>query len=407
MTTPSALDPLRLAQRAASLKPSATLAQVARVKELIAGGESILELTAGEPDFGPPKAAEAAAIACIQAGEGRYTAAAGTPALRAAAAEWASQTTGLEYGPEELVVTTGAKLALCQALLALVENGDSVLFPSPCWTSYPEMIRLAGGCPVKVPSGDDFLPRVEDLENARAKAQNPRAIMLCTPGNPTGVVYPRALLEEIGDWAKSHGLALLSDEIYANLVFGNAQHVSPIEAGGMKDSSIWIGGMSKAYAMTGWRMGFLAASAPIAKRITGLQSQLASSPNAISQAASLAALQEGGAEREAMRVEFEKRAILVADAIDAIPGLACPRPEGAFYAFPSCKKLLGKTDPETGRVIRSGDDLSELLLEADQVATIGGSAFGAPDCLRLSFAASEGVLQEALKRIARRVAGLT
>ncbi len=401
---PETTSPLSLSARAASLQPSATLAMVARVAQLRSEGVEVLSLTAGEPDFGPPKAAERAGIEAIQAGKGRYTAGAGMMELRAAAAEQIRHEIGVDYAPEEVIVTTGGKLGINQALLALVDPGARVLIPTPCWTSYPEMVRIAGGEPVMIPCGPDHLPRLEDLEAASPGAC---ALLLNTPCNPTGAVYPAELCARIGDWAQEKGIVVISDEIYAALTYHGARHVSPIAASpGLREQAVWIGGMSKAYAMTGWRMGFLAAPRPLAKAVSGLQSQLASSPNAISQIASLAALEEGGEEREAMRQAFERRCKLVSDRLREMPGIECPVPQGAFYAFPSVAAHFGKTDPATGRTIRSGDDFGEVLLEADHIGVIGGSAFGAPDNFRLSFAAAEEVLVEALERIGNRLAAL-
>jgi len=378
---------------------------VARVAQLRSEGVDVLSLTAGEPDFGPPQAAERAGIEAIRAGKGRYTAGAGMMELRTAAAEMIRDEIGVEYAPEEVIVTTGGKLGINQALLALVDPGAKVLIPTPCWTSYPEMVKIAGGEPVMVPCGEDHLPRIEDLDAAAGPGTC--ALLLNTPGNPTGAVFPAELCAAIGDWALDRGVVVISDEIYAALTYHGARHVSPIAASpGLREQAVWIGGMSKAYAMTGWRMGYLAAPRALAKAVSSLQSQLASSPNAISQIASLAVLQEGREEREQMRQAFERRCSLVAESLQAMPGISCPMPQGAFYAFPSVREHFGKTDPVTGRVIQSGDDFGEVLLEADHVGVIGGSAFGAPDNFRLSFAAAEEVLVESLQRIGNRLAAL-
>ena len=326
--------------------------------------------------------------------------------LREAICEHIQQDIGLSYAPSEIVVTNGAKIGIAQALLALVQAGDEVVIPTPSWTSYPEIVGIADATPVLVPCGPDHLPRVADLEAARTPRT--RVLLLNTPSNPTGVVYPEATLRELGEWALAHDIVVLSDEIYAALTFDGAVHRSPLAVvPGLRETSVWIGGMSKAYAMTGWRMGFLAAPEPLAKKIGALQSQLAGSPCAISQEASVAALREGAAEREAMRAAFESRSQLVVEGLRAIPGLECAMPQGAFYAFPSLGAYLGKTEPTTGRRIDSGDDLAELLLELDRVSFIGGGAFGKPDAFRLSFAASEEVLREALRRIAARLATLS
>lgn len=379
---------------------------VQRVRELRAEGVDVLALTAGEPDFTPPRAAEEAGIAAIREGRGKYTPASGTQTLREAVCEHISQDIGLSYGASEIVVTNGAKIGIAQALLALVQAGDEVIVPTPCWTSYPEIVGMTDARPVMVACGPDHLPRVADLEAART--ERTRAILLNTPSNPTGVVYPASVLRELGEWALAHDIAVISDEIYAALTFDGAVHRSPLAVvPGLRETSVWIGGMSKAYAMTGWRMGFLAAPKPLAKKIDALQSQLAGSPGAISQEASVAALREGGAEREIMRQAFERRCHLVVEALRAIPGLQCELPQGAFYAFPSLGDYLGRTEPVTGRRIDSGDDLAEVLLELDRVSCIGGTAFGQPDAFRLSFAASEEVLREALDRITARLATLS
>jgi aspartate aminotransferase len=399
--TPS---PPRLSRRATALAPSATLEMVARVKALQARGVEILDLTAGEPDFAPPEAAAEGARAAIAANQGRYTAAAGMPELRAAVAARTEADFGLRYAPEQIVVTSGAKIAIGQALLCLVDPGEEVLIPSPYWTSYPEMVKLAEGVPVIVPCDAAFRPQVAALE--AAWTPRTRALLLNTPSNPTGAVYPEALLAEIGAWALRRGVPLISDEIYASLTYG-VPHVSPLRAApGLLHTSVWIGGMSKAFAMTGWRMGFLAGPPALAGAVARMQSQLASSPNAISQHASLAALRGGLAERDRMRTAFAKRAELVVKALRAIPGLECPQPEGAFYAFPRLGAHLGRKHGPDGRLIATGEDFAALLLELDGVAVMGGSAFGAPDAVRLSFATSERVLTRALEKIAARLASL-
>lgn len=387
------------------MAPSATLQMVARVRDLQAQGVEIIDLTAGEPDFGPPAAAEAAGIAAIEQGKGRYTAAAGSAELRAAAAKLALRETGIAYRPEETLVTTGAKLGICQALMALTNPGDEVIYPTPCWTSYPEMVKLTGGWPVPVKCGSNHLPTLEALEAGRSSRT--KAMLLNTPCNPTGAVYPEALLKEIGEWALEHDITIISDEIYSALTYHGAVHHSPMKVvPALREQAVWIGGMSKAYAMTGWRMGFMCGPEKIIKSISGLQSQLASSPNAISQLASIAALEQGDADRDEMHKAFSERCTLVADALVAMEGVECPRPQGAFYAFPSFDSFLGKTDPQSGRLINSGDNLAECLLENDQLAVIGGSAFGAANSIRISFAASREELEQAMQRLANRLKSL-
>ena len=379
---------------------------VQRVREMRAEGVEVLALTAGEPDFTPPRAAEEAGIAAIREGRGKYTPASGTQTLREAICEHISQDIGLSYGASEIVVTHGAKIGIAQALMALVQAGDEVIVPTPCWSSYPEIVGITDARPVLVPCGPDHQPRVADLEAART--ERTRAILLNTPSNPTGAVYSEAVLRELGEWALEHEIVVLSDEIYAALTFDGAVHRSPLAVvPGLRETSVWIGGMSKAYAMTGWRMGFVVAPQPLAQKIGALQSQLVGSPCAISQEASVAALREGAAERETMRQAFERRCHMVVEALRAIPGLECALPQGAFYAFPSLGEYLGRTEPTSGRRIESGDDLAEVLLELDRVSCIGGTAFGKPDAFRLSFAAADEVLREALDRISARLATLS
>lgn len=402
---PAARPSLPLSRRAALLQPSATLQMIGRVRSLRDQGVQVLDLTAGEPDFHPPRAAEEAGIEAIRAGRGRYTPAAGLPELREAVVDHLRTDFGLEYAPAEVMVTPGAKLAISQALLALVEEGERVLIPAPYWTSYPEMVRLAGGEPVLVPCDENLLPRVEDLEAAWKEGTS--VLLLNTPCNPSGVVLPQERARAIAQWALARGVWVVSDEIYALLTYDGARHVSPIAAcPPLREQAVWIGGMSKAYAMTGWRMGFLAAPEALVRSLTALQGQLASSPPAISQVASVWALRNGGEDREAMRRAFERRRRMVVEALRRIPGLTVAEPRGAFYAFPRLGALLGSRDPATGREIRTGADLVEILLEADRVATIAGDAFGAPDAFRLSFAAADEVLEEALRRLAARLAAL-
>ncbi|PCH83577.1 MAG: aspartate aminotransferase [Planctomycetota bacterium] len=397
---------LTLSARVRTLTPSATLRMVARVRALQAQGVDIIDLTAGEPDCGPPAAAEAAGIAAIKAGHGRYTAASGTPELRAAAARLAERETGVPYSAEETLVTSGAKLGICQALMALLNAGDEVLYPVPCWTSYPEMVKLTGGKPVGVACDENHLPTMAALEAGRSERS--KVLLLNTPCNPTGAVYPEGLLKQIGEWAIQHRIAVISDEIYSALTYHGAKHISPMKAvPALREQAVWIGGMSKTYAMTGWRIGFMAGPAPLIKSIGALQSQLASSPNAISQLASIAALEQGDEELKQMRDAFETRCTLVADALASMDGVNCPRPQGAFYAFPSFSSYIGKTDPDTGRHIGSGDELAEVLLEADHVAVMGGSAFGAPEAIRISFAASDEQLSQAMTRLQKRLERLS
>ena len=404
MKMPVDSPPIPLSNRVAALQPSATLAMIGRVAALRAAGETILDLTAGEPDSGPPAAAEEAGIRAIREGRGRYTAAAGLMELREEIAGWIQEEVGLTYQASEIVVTAGAKIAINQALMAVLNPGDEVLIPAPYWTSYPEMVRLAGGTPVIVNCDAEYRPRVADLEKARTAKT--RVLLLNTPNNPTGAVLPKNLLQEIGVWAADAGICVVSDEIYGSLTFG-ADHHSPLALHpALQETSFWISGVSKAFAMTGWRVGFIAARKSLAEAVARIQSQLVSSPPAISQHAALAALQQGAEARSQMVASFTQRRDRVMAAFAAMPGIVCPKPEGAFYAFPSVAGLIGRTDPGSGNIIQSGDDFAELLLEQDRVAVIGGAAFGDASGFRLSFAAGDEVLDQALERISKRIASL-
>lgn len=388
-------------EKMGQIEDSATLSVMGKVKGLIAQGVDIINLTAGEPDFSPPQCVNDAAIKAIQNGMGRYTPSAGLIELRDIVAKSIRNEIGIEYQAENVVVCNGAKIAIVQALMAILNDGDEVLIPFPCWTSYPEMVKLAGGVPVMVACDENMLPDMSALDAACNKRTV--AILINTPSNPTGVVFPKDFTRELGEWCLAKGLRVISDEMYCSLTYNGIEHHSPLKlVPELQKTSAWIGGMSKSYAMTGWRMGFFSGPKDWAALVGRIQSQLTGSPNAIAQQASMAGLSHGMPEREAMRLEFEKRSKLIADGIDAIEGISCPEPQGAFYCFVNISSLIGLTD-ESGITINSGDDFSKLLLEVDKVATIGGGAFGAPNHFRISFAASETELERALEKLSSRV----
>lgn len=388
-------------EKMSQIEDSATLSVMGKVKGLIAQGVDIINLTAGEPDFSPPQCVNDAAVEAIHSGMGRYTPSAGLPELRKVVATTINDEVGLNYKAENIVVCNGGKIAIVQALMTILNEGDEVLIPYPCWTSYPEMVKLAGGVPAMVACDVNMLPDISALE----AACNNRtvAILINTPSNPTGVVFPKEFTRQLGEWCLEKQLRVISDEMYCSLTYNGAQHHSPLKlVPELQKTSAWIGGMSKSFAMTGWRMGYLAAPSDWAKLVGRIQSQLAGSPNAISQIASIAGLTNGMPEREAMRLEFEKRSELVTTRISAIEGISCPEPQGAFYCFVDISKLIGCTH-EDGTVINNGDDFSDLLLTVDQVATIGGLAFGSDNHFRISFAASEAELECALEKLSARV----
>ncbi|MBC8369853.1 MAG: pyridoxal phosphate-dependent aminotransferase [Planctomycetes bacterium] len=383
------------------IEESATLSVMGKVKGLIAQGVDIINLTAGEPDFTPPQCVNDAAIAAINAGLGRYTPSAGLLELRETAAAAINNEVGLSYSAENVVICNGGKIAIVQALMAILDEGDEVLIPYPCWTSYPEMVKLAGGTPVMVDCDENMLPDMQALEDACN--ERTVAILINTPSNPTGVVFPKDYLLQLGRWCLDKRLRVISDEMYCSLTYGGVKHYSPLAlVPELEKTSVWIGGMSKSFAMTGWRMGFFAGPSDWAKIVGRIQSQLAGSPNSIAQHASIAGLKQGMPEREKMRCEFEKRSKLVAAGIDSIVGISCPEPQGAFYCFVNISKLIGLTDP-SGMVVNNGDDFAALLLDLDKVATIGGSAFGSLNHFRISFAASESELERALEKLSSRV----
>ncbi|MDE0585835.1 MAG: pyridoxal phosphate-dependent aminotransferase [Planctomycetota bacterium] len=391
-------------EKMGKIEDSATLSVLGKVKGLIAQGVDIINLTAGEPDFSPPQCVNDAAIKAIHDGMGRYTPSAGLLELRKTVAEVIGNEIGIRYKAENIVVSNGGKIAIVQALMAILDDGDEVLIPFPSWTSYPEMVKLAGGVPVMVRCDENMLPDLDALEaacNARTVA-----ILLNTPSNPTGVVFSEDFTRKLGEWCLAKGLRVISDEMYCSLTYNGAEHHSPLMVvPELQKTSAWIGGMSKSFAMTGWRMGYFAGPADWAAIVGRIQSQLTGSPNSIAQYASIAGLKNGTTEREAMRLEFEKRSRLIAAGIAKIDGISCPEPQGAFYCFVDISKLIGCTDAR-GITINSGDDFSRLLLEVDKIATIGGSAFGGPNHFRLSFAAPEKELKLALEKLSSRVSTL-
>ena len=389
---------LALARRMRALEPSATLAMAARAQALAAAGVKVVDLSVGEPDFPTPPHICAAAEAAIRAGKTKYTPAAGVPELRKAVAADYTRRTGLAVTPAQVVVSSGAKHSLHNAFTALLDEGDEVIVPAPYWVSYAELIKLSGAKPVLVPTAleDDFKLRPEALRAALTPAT--RMLLVCTPSNPTGVVYTADELRALADIAVEADLAIVSDEIYDQLVFdGNAAVSLPTLRPGLADRTVVVAGVSKTYSMTGWRIGWTICPEPLAKAIGNLQSQETSNPCSISQHAAIAALtgpQECVAE---MCRAFQRRRDLVAARLAALPGVRLPRIGGAFYAFFDIGPALRR-----GRNgITTSLQWCEALLEREHVALVAGSAFGAEGHVRMSFAASEEKLSEGLDRIAR------
>jgi len=391
-------DSLHLARRMRALEPSATLAMAARASAMTAAGVDVVDLSVGEPDFPTPLHICQAAEAAIRAGRTKYTPAAGIPALKQAVAADYTRRAGMAVTPAQVVVSNGAKHSLHNAFTALLDEGDEVIVPTPYWVSYAELIKLSGAKPVLVPTRieDDFKLRPEALRAALTPAT--RMLLLCTPSNPTGVVYSADELRQLADIAIEADLAVVSDEIYDQLVFDGRSAVSfPTLRPGLEHRTIVVAGVSKTYSMTGWRIGWTICPEPLAKAIGNLQSQETSNPCSVSQHAAVAALtgpQECVAE---MCRAFQRRRDLVAARLAAMPGVRLPAIGGAFYAFFDIAAHLRKSRDG----VTTSMQWCEALLEKEHVALVAGSAFGAEGHVRMSFAASEEKLAEGLDRIER------
>jgi aspartate aminotransferase len=393
-----------VAARIAALSPSPTMAVDAKAKALRAAGEPVIAFAAGEPDFATPAhVVEAARAAAADPAMHRYTPAAGLPDLREAVAARARRD-GLDVAASQVVVTNGGKHALYNTFMALVDPGDEVLVPAPYWVSYPEQIRLAGGVPVVVPTDPDdgYRVTVDRLEAARTPRT--KVLVHVSPSNPTGAVLDPATIAEIGRWAHEHGIWVVSDDIYRELVYGDATFASlPALVPEHADRTVIVDGVAKAYAMTGWRVGWSIAPPEVAAGITTLQTQLCSNVSNVAQAAALAALTGPQDEVAAMRTAFDRRRRTMVGRLRAIEGVELVEPEGAFYAFPSVRGVLER--PIAGRRLTSSLELADLLLDEALVAVVPGEAFGAAAALRLSYALSDADLEEGVDRIAATLAG--
>lgn len=386
------------------LAPSATLAMSQKSAELKAQGVDIINLSVGEPDFNTPDHIKEAAKKAVDENYSRYSPVAGYPALRKAICAKLKNENGLDYLPEEIVCSNGAKQCVCNAVMALVSPGEEVIIPAPYWVSYPQMVLMADGKPVFVEAKieQDFKITPEQLE--AAITPKTRAIILCSPSNPTGSVYSKKELEALAVVLRKHeGVYIISDEIYEHINYVGA-HASIAACEGLKDRTIVINGVSKAYAMTGWRIGFLAAPLAIAKACSKLQGQYTSGPCSVSQVAATEAFAGPQECVEEMRQAFERRKNLIVKLAKEIPGFEVNDPHGAFYLFPKCSYYFGKTDGE--RTINNSMDFAIYLLEVGHVATVGGDAFGSPECFRMSYATSDENIVEALRRIKEAVSKL-
>ena len=393
-----------LSDRLNRLSPSATLAMSQRSSELKAQGVDIINMSVGEPDFNTPDHIKAAAIAAVQDNWTRYSPVPGYPELKKAIVAKLKNENGLDYLPSQILCSNGAKQSVCNAIMALVNQGDEVIIPAPYWVSYPQMVLLAEGTPVAVPTTieQDFKMTPEQLE--QAITPRTRAIILCSPSNPTGSVYSAAELEALKDVLLKHErVMIIADEIYEHINYVGA-HASMAQFPDIKERVVIVNGVSKAYAMTGWRIGFIAAPEWVVKGCNKLQGQYTSGPCSVSQKAAEAAYTGSQECVEQMRQAFERRRDLIVRLAREIPGLEVNNPQGAFYLFPKCSSFFGKRDGE--RVINSSSDLAMYLLEVGHVATVGGDAFGSPECFRMSYATSEENIVEAMRRIADTLARL-
>jgi len=387
-----------LTKRAQGIQPSATLAVDVRAKALTAAGKDVVNFGVGEPDFPTTPAATVAAMEAIREGFTKYTPSAGIPALRQAICDTFLKDNGLEYRPDQIVVSNGAKHSLYNAFQVLCEEGDEVLIPSPYWVTYPEQVRLCGGVPVFVETDEASGYKLDALALEAKVTPRTRILCLNSPCNPTGAVLPPKTVEAIADFVLRHGLYLITDEVYQKLVYHGARHLSPAAVSDeVKRRSVVINGVSKAYAMTGWRIGFAAAEGPIAKAMAELQGHVTTGTGSVAQRAALAALRDDAEAVAKMVEEFEKRRDYTVKRLKAMPGFSTPDPEGAFYVFPTIGKLFGRT--VGGKVIRSGDDLAMALLESANVAVVPGAGFGRPDAIRFSYATSMENIAKGLDRV--------
>ncbi|WP_233153562.1 pyridoxal phosphate-dependent aminotransferase [Kineosporia sp. R_H_3] len=396
--------PARVSRRIGSIAESATLAVDAKAKALKAAGRPVIGFGAGEPDFPTPGyVVEAAVAACAQPANHRYTPAAGLPELRAAVAAKTARDSGLSVTPEQVLITNGGKQAVYQAFATLVDPGDEVILPAPYWTTYPEAIRLAGGVPVEVFAGEDqdYLVTVEQLEAARTPRT--KALLFCSPSNPTGSVYPVEAVRAIGRWAVEHGVWVITDEIYEHLVYDGVRAASiAVEVPELADTCVVLNGVAKTYAMTGWRVGWLIGPKDVVKAATNLQSHLSSNVANVSQRAALAAVSGDLAAVDEMKVAFDRRRRTMVRMLNEIDGVVCPTPQGAFYVYPSVKGVLGRTI--RGRTPQTSAELATLILEEAEVAVVPGEAFGPSGYVRLSYALGDEDLAEGVGRIQRLLA---
>ena len=390
----------RLSRKISAITESATLAVDAKAKALRAAGEPVIGFGAGEPDFPTPThITEAAAAACLDFRNHRYTPTPGLPELRDAIAAKTLRDSGYRCEGSQVLVTNGAKQAVYETFQALLNPGDEVLLPAPYWTTYPEAIKLAGGTAVEVFAGEDqgYLVTVKQLEAARTPRT--KALLFCSPSNPTGSVYSPEQIREIGRWAVANGIWVVTDEIYEHLTYDGVRSVSmPVEVPELADTCVVVNGVAKTYAMTGWRVGWLIGPTDAITAATNIQSHETSNVANVSQRAALAAVSGGLEDVAMMRAAFDRRRNTIFRMLNDIEGVVCVEPEGAFYAYPSVKGLLGKS--LRGRRPSSSAELAEVCINEAKVAVVPGEAFGAPGFFRMSYALGDDDLVEGVSRLA-------
>lgn len=390
---------MKITKRCKGVSPSVTLAISSKAKAFKAKGLDVISFGAGEPDFNTPKAICDAAKNALDLGITKYTPAAGTADLKKAIVKTLAKK-NLKYTPANIVVSNGAKHSLSNAISAIVEEGDEVLLPMPYWVSYPELIKLSGGKVIFVPCDEDFVIDLEAMESLITDKTT--ALILNNPSNPTGVVYGKDIIEKIAKICIKHDINVISDEIYDQLIYIDDEIPSIASVDGMKDRTIVINGVSKTYAMTGWRIGYLAAPELVAKAISAMQSQMTSGPNSIAQYASVEALTNADDAVLEMKKAFKGRKEVAAEIISKIEGLSCIVPDGAFYIMINVTNTYGKS--YNGKTINSSMDFASVLLEESLVAVIPGEAFGAPEYVRISYASSMDNIEKGLERISKFVA---
>jgi aspartate/methionine/tyrosine aminotransferase len=401
MTAVPASSPVerRVSRRIGAIAESATLKVDAKAKALKAEGRPVIGFGAGEPDFPTPAyIVEAAVEACRDPKNHRYTPAGGLPELKAAIAAKSLRDSGYAVQPGQIVVTNGGKQAIYEAFATMLDPGDEVIVPAPYWTTYPEAIQLAGGVSVAVVADETqgYKVTVEQLEAART--DHTKVLLFVSPSNPTGAVYTADEIRAIGAWVEQHGLWVLTDEIYEHLVYDDTETGSlPVLCPGVADRCVVVNGVAKTYAMTGWRVGWLIAPADLAAAATNLQSHATSNVSNVAQRAALAAVAGDLSAVEEMKAAFDRRRRTIVAMLGEIDGVVCPTPEGAFYAYPSVKGLLGRE--YDGRVVETSAELAEYILEQAEVAVVPGEAFGTPGYLRLSYALGDDDLVEGITRL--------